>query len=84
MKATMQEIENRWETHYKERIVKTFVVEGDTKDELFRNAYPHERTLRYCNGFFTKFEDAKLDEEYREWLKTNLTIELYYGNGVVD
>lgn len=68
----------------KEHIVEIYEVNGDTLEECFKNAYPYERSLRYCNGYWIEFETKELNDKYREWKKEGVDIMMYYGGGVVD
>lgn len=81
---TVYEICNTFDTDYKDHLVRTFTVSGSTLEECFKAAYPTERSLRYCFGYYIKFKDSKIDEQYREWKKNGVTIMMYYGGGVVD
>lgn len=84
MEFEMVKIKNTWENNFKEEIIYRFTVKGETKDECFRNGYAEERHLRYCNGYYVKFVNPDIQREYNKWLDKNLTVELYYGGGVVD
>ena len=63
-------------------------IQADTEIELFEIFYKLNNSLRYCNGSYYKFQDAKWVEKYKEWLKSDdykkKSFNLYYGNGVVD
>lgn len=60
-------------------------VEGDGKEACFRETYTRfERPLRYINDRHIRLDDPALEREYREWLRHNLTMDLYYGDGTVD
>lgn len=66
------------------RVLKNYHVEAKTKEECFKEIYPYERTLRYCNGYYIRINDSELEKEYLEWKKTGVDIMMYYGGGVVD
>ena len=68
----------------KAHITEVHEVEGESLDECFKKAYPFERSLRYCNGYWIEFETEDLNKKYKEWKKTGVDIAMYYGNGVVD
>lgn len=81
-----KEIYQDWRTNA-ERVMETHTVTAETLAEAFKKAYPYERSLRYCTDHFIRYEDENgnsLKEEYAAWKKTGLTIDLYYGGGVVD
>ena len=63
-------------------------IQANTEIELFEIFYNLNNSLRYCNGSYYKFQDAKWGEKYKEWLKSDdykqKSFNLYYGNGVVD
>lgn len=66
---------------------RTFVKEANSKEELFQDFYEMNRTLRYCNGMYYKFEDKAVEEEYNKWYKSLSKItrfDMYYGDGIVD
>jgi len=63
-------------------------INAENEIALFEKFYKMNNSLRYCNGTYYKFEDAKIEIKYREWLKSEdfktKSFNLYYGNGVVD
>ena len=67
----------------KEHIYEVHEV-SDNKSEAFLQAYKFERSLRYCNGYHVKFDDATLDNEYLDWKRDNVDINLFYGGLVYD
>lgn len=67
------------------KVTERHIVSGDSLNELFRNGYRHERSLRYISGRYTMYEDPKIQEKYLEWKRGGgVDISLYYGGGVVD
>jgi hypothetical protein len=62
------------------------VAENDI--DLFEQFYKKNNQLRYCNGHYYVFSDTKVEERYREWLKSDdfkdKHFNLYYGGGIVD
>ena len=84
MKLIIDEICNTFETRWKDHVVRTFAVEGDTMEDCFRKAYPSERSLRYCSGYRIRFRDAAAHEAYQEWKQNGLTMEMFYGSATVD
>ena len=75
---------NTFNTNWKDHILRTFIVTGETLEECFKKIYSNERSLRYCNGYWIELKEKELHKKYTEWKKTGVTIEMYYGNGVVD
>ena len=67
----------------KRQIIKKTIV-GKTLEECFRIFYSFERGARYNNHVSYRFFDEDLEKQYLEWRKNNVTIEMYYGGGVVD
>ena len=82
----LEKCEDRYEytNRDKDHIVERHVIIGNTLEECFKKAYPYERSLRYCNGYWTEFEDKDINSKYKEWKRTGVSIEMYYGNGTVD
>lgn len=78
------EIRNTWDNDFKDEVIRDWVIEGETKHDCFVKAYGEVRSLRYCNGYTVRFFEPDIQEEFMEWRKTNVTIEMYYGGGVVD
>ena len=72
-----------WRTR-KEIVVERHRIEAPTYFEAFRKAYPYERQLRYCSGHYMRIAEQGMYRRYRDWCKNSLTIEDYYGGGVVD
>lgn len=81
----LNEIINWFYNGYKDEVVKTHTVEADTKEELFKKIYAFERSSRYDNARHYTILDETISKEYRDW-KANggVTIDLYYGGGIVD
>ena len=75
---------NTFHTDYQDHVLNSWVVKGKTLKECFEETYPSDRSLRYCNGYRIQFKDKDIHEKYKEWKRTGVTIEMYYGNGVVD
>ena len=72
-----------WRTR-KEKVIETHNIEADTFSEAFAKAYPHERSLRYCSGHYIRIREPEYHKKYLTWKQTGLTIDMYYGSGVVD
>jgi hypothetical protein len=60
---------------------KTF-MEKETKEEIFKEFYNKNNSLRYCNGSYWKFTDPEIEKEYEEFKKSYNTINNYYGSYV--
>ena len=84
MKLIFDEICNTFNANWKDHVTETHVVEGGTLKECFRKAYPFQRSLRYCSGYRIQFRDPDIDKQYRQWLRTGVDIQLYYGGGTID
>lgn len=67
----------------KRQIIKKTIV-GETLENCFKTFYSFERGARYNNFLYYSFFDENLEKQYLEWKKTNETISMYYGGGVVD
>lgn len=59
MTIEVNTIINTFETGYQDKIYKTWKVSGETLDECFKNAYPTERSYRYCTGHSIRFVDPR-------------------------
>ena len=81
---TVYEIINDFETGYRDHVYQEFKVTGTTLEECFKNAYPSERSLRYCSGRHIQFKDREINDQYNAWKKNGLTMEMYYGSGTID
>lgn len=84
MKAEVYEIIHSHLTNYQNKVYKTFTIEAETEDKLFRKFYAEERGLRYCNDRWLEFVEGSMNEKYREWKEKNETISMYYGSATVD
>ncbi len=55
---------------------------------LFEQFNKLNNQLRYCSGYYYKFQDKQLELKYKEWLHSDdykvKSFKLYYGNGIVD
>ena len=64
----------------------TTISEG-TEEDIFKEFYAKNNSLRYCNGSHYEFQDADLKHRYDAWYKSlskATTFNMYYGNGIVD
>ena len=84
MQIKVNEIVNWFYSDYKDKLVKVHMLEGKTLDKCFRKMYSLRRSGRYDSARRYVFQDKSLEEQYLEWKEKNETIEMYYGNGVVD
>ena len=84
MKLKVNLIINTHETGYKDKVYKSWWVEGDTIEDCFIKTYPSERSNRYCYGYRIKFDDSDIDDKWQEWKHSNVTPKLYYGDATVD
>lgn len=66
------------------KLYKVYDISGETIKDVCKSAYPYQRTLRYCNGWYVKFADANMQRAFLDWQANDMTIEDYYGGGVVD
>lgn len=67
-------------------ITNVVTIEG-TEEDIFKEFYAKNNSLRYCNGSHYKFQDTDLEHRYDAWYKSlskGTTFNMYYGNGVVD
>jgi hypothetical protein len=69
-------------------VTNTKDIESNTNIGLFEQFYKLNNSLRYCNGSHYEFQDKQLELKYKEWLNSDdykaRSLELYYGNGIVD
>lgn len=60
------------------------IINGKSLKECFVKVYDYERSARYNNYLYYDFEDLEIKKAYYEWKKTGVTIDMFYGGGVVD
>lgn len=66
---------------------KEYPIDGLTFEEIFLKFYKMNRTYRYCNGHYYKFKLKEIDDMFCQWeqdLPHDMSMSLYYGNGIVD
>lgn len=66
---------------------KEYPIDGFTFEEIFIKFYKMNRTYRYCNGHYYKFKLKEMDDMFCQWEKDlphDMSMSLYYGNGIVD
>lgn len=66
---------------------KVFSIDGWTLEEIFIKMYKKNRTYRYCNGHYYEFILEELKDKFVQWNKDlphDMSMDLYYGNGIVD
>ena len=84
MKIVVKEIFNHpLATSGKDKIYK-HIITADTFEECCVKIYELERGSRYNNFVRYDFMDLDVKKAYHEWKKDGVTIDLYYGGGVVD
>lgn len=67
-----------------DKVRREWTVEGDTLEDCFKKVYAEQRSNRYCNDRYIKVVPQSMNERYREWLKTGVTFQMFYGNATVD
>lgn len=67
-----------------DKLRKEWEVAGETMEDCFAKVYAEQRSNRYCNDRYLKIVPAQMDDAYREWLKTGVTFQMFYGNATVD
>lgn len=58
-----------------------------TLDDIFVQMDKANRGLRYCNGSSWRFKESEVRYEYllwSKWIPESRSLDLYYGNGIVD
>ena len=80
----VNEIINWFHSDYKDKLVQVHTIEGSTIEDCFKRVYALRRSARYDSARRYDFEDATLEDKYREWKSGYETIETYYGSAVVD
>ena len=81
---TVYEVCNTFNTDDQDHVLHTWTVNGDTLEECFNKTYPSHRSLRYCGGYRIQFKDLDVHQKWLEWLRTGVTIDMYYGGNVYD
>lgn len=64
MKVEVCTVCNTHDTGYRDKVTKSWWVEGDTLEDCFKTVYPSERSLRYCYGYSIKFRDTKAAKKF--------------------
>lgn len=83
MTIKVNEIINWFYSDYKDKLVQVHILKG-TMDQCFRKMYALRRSARYDNARRYDFDNATLEDKYKNWERENETIEMFYGCGVVD
>lgn len=78
------EILNCFHTKYKDKLVQTHTLKGDTQEDCFHKMYALRRGARYDSARSYQFQESGLEEQYQAWVKKNETIEMFYGSATVD
>lgn len=85
MKIVVNEILNDWIiTKGKDKVVEQHIVEGENFKDIFPKIYAFERSSRYDNSRRYDITDKDIKAAYEDWKQYGVTIEMYYGGGVVD
>lgn len=82
-KATVHEVFNDFSTNYQDTLYKTHKLSSYNLEALFLQIWSFERSSRYDNSRHYKIVEKSIDEGYKEW-KQHMTIDVYYGGGIVD
>lgn len=80
----VNEIINWFHSNYKDVLVHTYTITGETIEDCFGKVYGMRRSGRYDSARRYDFEDAELENKYSDWKSKHQTIEMYYGSAVVD
>lgn len=84
MVLLVNEILNWSYSGYRDKVVQVHRVVGNGPDSCFRQVYGLERSARYDSARRYEIQDPELEDRYRNWLRGNLTVDLYYGSATVD
>lgn len=84
MEYKLDEIMNWFHNGYKDEVYKTHIVQGNSLKDIFKKAYNYTRSSRYDNARRYEFQDKDIQDKYNNWVHTDVTMEMYYGGGVVD
>jgi len=82
--VSVNEIINWVYSDYKDTLVATHTLKGNTLSRCFEKVYALRRSARYDSARRYDFVDSSLEEKFQAWKNANETIEMYYGSGVVD
>lgn len=69
------------------QLKKQITLQAKSLNDLFIQFYRMNRTYRYCNGYHYSFDSSNVNSLYQQWLDdmpNEMSMNLYYGNGVVD
>lgn len=84
MTVKVNEIINWFYSDYKDEIVQTHTIQGETLKEVCGKIYALNRSCRYDNARRYEIVDNDVVKQaYRDYA-CNVSIEEYYGGGVVD
>lgn len=84
LEIKVNEIINWFHSNYKDKLVHTHIITGETIEECFKKVYGLRRSGRYDSERRYDFEDVELEEKFLQWKSKNETIEMYYGSATVD
>jgi hypothetical protein len=80
----VNEIINWFHSNYKDKLVCTHTIIGETIEDCFKKVYGMRRSGRHDSARRYDFEDAELEEKFLQWKSRNENIEMYYGSTTVD
>lgn len=83
-KIRINEIVNGYFTDHKDMLVQVHAVDAQPIEMAFRRMYALRRSARYDGTRRYEFVDPSLEPAYQKWRDRNETVEMYYGNAVVD
>ena len=84
MTVKVNEIINWFYSDYKDKIVQTHTIQGDTLKEVCGKIYALDRSSRYDNARRYEIVDNDTVKEAYIKYKSNVSIEEYYGGATVD
>ena len=84
LEIRVNEVINWFHSKYKDELVHTHIITGETIEECFKKVYGMRRSGRYDSARRYDFEDMELEEKYIQWKSRNENIEMYYGSGIID
>lgn len=84
MTVKVNEILNYFDTNYKDILVQSHTIHGETLEEVCRKIYGLDRSSRYDNARRYEIVDNDVVKEAYYNYKRNVPIEEYYGAATVD
>lgn len=83
-KATVNEYDKGVMNNFKTTLIRVHKLTATSMSDLAKQIYAIDRSNRYINLRWTEIVEPEIKEAFDKWKRNDMTIEDYYGGGIID